>query len=244
MSILFTFFLLFFVISSCDLVQQKEINFHQLDSLIEKGSYQQALSIINNAGATEDSLTTLKLEYRRDRILRWRVFDPLIQRVLRGDTTGVRARCRAITDSVKRFIPARLRWYLAEQHQIEAVLDSLNGNRKGWFNHLDALLKLPSDDINGRMKTAFRLAWYFAEIDSMVTARSYLDKALRGLPKKHLTPAMIDIYTAYMNGVYDSARVRLNRLPEDSLSTYWLQTRRFLNRYGKRLTMKDRFKLW
>ncbi|RMH65762.1 MAG: hypothetical protein D6677_01655 [Calditrichaeota bacterium] len=230
---------------ACQTAPEATVDFNKLDSLILHKDYPAAKMIIEQAYvAPEDTITALKLAHRRDRIERRLFFDPLMQQIRQGDTSGVIQKCEARLRLIKREQPQRWRWYKGEQHRLLAVMDSLSGDEKGWVENWDAFMHLPADGYHQKIRAGLRLSLFFAGKDSMVTARSYLDKALRLLPKKKFSDDLNDIYALYMNGAFDSARHRLNMLPGESLTVFWRQTREFLNQYGDRLNMKDRYKLW
>ncbi len=230
---------------SCDRRPVPEVNFSLLDSLMTHNQLDQADSVIQEGlSRAQDSLTLKKLAHRLRLVDIQKFYRPLYRSLQKGDTAAIRLRVREKTESVKTRDSSGVRWYLFDSWVVRAKLDSLAGRMTGWKEKQSRAMEYPTAYPYRKIDITLNLAVYAMEGKQYVEARAHLDNALRRFPQTDLTAELTPVYLLYMNGHFDRAYRQLTQIPEEELKGRWRKVKIFLQKYRKKLTLEDRFKLW
>ncbi len=220
-------------------------NFSRIDSLIAGGNPGLARGEIERAlKEVADSTDIKKLRHRLRLVDIREFYDPVYKALTNGDTSGIRARVLSKTTAAIKTDSIAARWYLFDANIVGARLDSMRGDWKGWAESLNKALDYPTPSVYQKTDICFLLARHAMERKAYDEGRAFLDRALRGFPKKDFSGELTDIYLLYMNGEFTAAFDGLKGLDEKELPGRWKKVRTFLAKYKDRLTLKDRFKLW
>jgi hypothetical protein len=126
----------------------------------------------------------------------------------------------------------------------KSLLDSVLNKKQAYWNDQKKCLQFPSANTALVRLKYEALGLYLAQQDSLEEARAMFDRSLRKIRLSKLNTAEKKIYFAYMEGHFEECLHALQSFPDNAKDKHWKNLQTFLNRYGKKLTLDERFKLW
>ena len=234
---------LLFLLFSCG---EQPADLKKAEQLTTQGLYNQAERILKTALRENysDTLQYARIQARIKIIRRFRFFQPLdtliaAQRWPQADTVWRRLNS-ALNDSSKRIG----HFYGFDLFHKKSILDSALNREDAYWNDLKKGLPFPTANQQLVRLKYEKLGFYLAERDSLEEARAMFDRSLRIIRISKLAVPQKKAYFFYMEGHFKECLHALQSLPDSAKDKHWENLQTFLKRYGNKLTLYKRFKLW
>jgi hypothetical protein len=218
----------------------------RVDALLENDSLQAAQKILSQllSRFTEDSVQTKRILTRMQRLHHKQYFIPLDSLItsalwLKADTLCLHMEA-ALADSP---LLAKRRLLFDFYHR-KSRIDSALRRENAFWKTIEKSCDQPTrytDLLRDKME---RLAWHYAQTDSVDLARELFDRSFRQERLSQMDSTLRKAYFSYMDGKFKKSLRQLQQIPDSAKDRHWQRLERFLTVYGNRLTLKERFRLW
>jgi len=239
--ILFTTLFLFVVKCS-----EKEADLDLVDSLITSGEYVQAGEILRNfeMQSYSDTLQIKRINQRIRVIERKKYFDSIDHLIKLKNWPEAREMLDNLKYKIGKMNKDKKLFYSFDYYFRLSIVDSAMIGQEKAVNSMEKALEYPTSEHEILWSIYEKLAFYYAEQNKMVIARENLDKALRKTDLNLIAPGLKKVFSYYMNGEFKKAKQLITEIPDSVKDKHWKTTQLFLKKYGDKLTMEERFKLW
>ena len=235
--------LIIFLLMSC---HEPSPDFKKVEQLTAKGLYTQAEAILKTALTKRysDTLHYARILNRIKIIRRLRFFKTLDTLTIVGKWAPASTVWKGLYSALQDSTPKTRRFYGFTLFHYKSLIDSALGLKGAYWSALKRGLRFPT------VKTALarlkyeKLGLYLAGQDSLEEARAMFDRSLRMLRVTKLNAPFNKVYFSYMEGHFEECLHTLISLPDSTKDNHWKRLQTFLNRYGTKLTLDERFKLW
>ncbi len=234
-------YILFLLISCTD-----KIDLKPLDKLILQKKYTEALDIIERMESLSiaDSLIIKKIMHRKILAKKGQLFINMDTLFLQKDTSALKAELIRINTFINTKDSVTARWFYFDYYFHHGLFLELKSDTALWLKNVTMAITFPTSEQVKKNSLFLDIAFYYAQNNHFVTAREWLDKALRSLEIEETVAGLDRVYLEYMNGrflIADSIMAKIDFLDEQS---QWKRVQSFLNLYADSLTMENRFRLW
>ena len=240
--IVYTRIVLILLFFSCS----EDIDLKPIDELIKQKKYVEALETIRDIEnlSISDSLILKRIKHRKVLAKKGQVFLRLDRLFFQKDTLKIKSEMILVKRFIKTTDSVTARWYYFDYYHNKGRYLLLKSNTKAWLNNTIKALEFPSSDEGLKNSLFLDIAFYYAQKNEYVTAREWLDQALRRLNIDKDETGLRQVYWHYMNGKFHSADSILNKIGNFEQKPMWKRVHIFLNLYVDSLTIKNRFRLW
>jgi tetratricopeptide (TPR) repeat protein len=238
-------FVVFFILTfySCG---EEKADLNAVDSLITVGEYLQAGKILHNfeMRSYDDTIQVKRIKARIEMLKRKRLFRLPDKFISERKWQKAEKSLDSLRRSIDRINKTDRGQYLFDYYYRRSIVDSALGDLKRSVNDMESAVEYPTKEHEDLWRIYEKLAFYYAEKEKFVKARENLDKALRKTNFNKIPFELQRVFSYYMNGEFVKARDSLKILPDSVKDKHWKTAERFFNKYGDKLTMEDRFRLW
>ncbi len=243
---LVSFALLFTIcypILSC---REEAPNLKKADRLSAQGLYIQAEEFLRTALSKNyvDTMQYMRIRNRLKIIYRFRFFKPLDTLIAAKKWQQASVEWYRLNNALKDSSEKTMHFYGFDLFHKKSRIDSAMGSKKAYWSAIKKGLQFPSTNTKYIRQKYEELGFYLAEQDSLEEARAMFDRSLRILRVTELSDSLKEIYFSYMEGHFEGCLHLLKSLPDTVKDNHWRNLQFFLDKYGKELTLDERFKLW
>lgn len=225
---------------------EKEANLEKVDSLITIGDYIQAGKILRNfeLQSYSDTIQVKRIKHRIKILNRKKYFNNIDILIENKEWSKSRENLDDLKIKIKKMNIKRMSAYYFDYFFRLSVVDSAHNEQDAVINSMENALEYPTSEHETLLVIYEKLAFYYAENDKMIKARENLDKALRKTDLSTIDPGLQKVFSFYMNGDFLKAKQLIINISDSVKDKHWKTTQLFLEKYGDKLTMEERFKLW
>ena len=216
------------------------------EQLTAQGLYTQAEAILRTA-LTKNYSDTLQYARIRNRIKiihRLRFFETLDTLTTVEKWSQASAVWKDLNSALQDSTEKIRRFYGFTLFHYKSLIDSALGRENAYWNDVRKGLHFPTAKIPLIRLKYEKLGLHLAEQDSLEEAQAMFDRSLRTLRVTKLSAPLKKVYFSYMEGHFEECLHTLKSLPDSTKDNHWKNLQTFLNRYGNKLTLDERFKLW
>jgi len=223
----------------------QEIDYNELNRLIENEQYEMAISkIVKYKDATSNHLELQKLNQLYIFADKSLLFKKIQTRLNSKDTCCIKDDLDLIFSKIQSKDSLSQRWYYFDYYLCQGQYYSLVNDSSKQVRNLLKAVEYPVADLQKKINIFLDLAFHYAELNQFEKAREWLDKALRSFNKNEHKGQLLYAYMAYMNGDYLKADSILIFVPKENKNLNWQRVESFFNLYVHSLSLKNRFRLW
>ncbi len=217
-----------------------------VDRFITQGKLKQASNKIDTIlhRADLDSITIRKLDHRRLLINKQMWFMPLANGLNRKDTSGLYQRIKLSKYSFSIYDTLKKRWFWHDYLSLLSQYYLLKKDSAKWLDYGQKALTYPAQIPMREVARMQDFAFYYARKKKFGKAREWMDRAARSFDKKSFSPALLEVYQAYVDGKYSQAYKYLRRIPSEKKQVHWQRMEQFFKLYKDSLNQKNRYRLW
>ncbi len=226
--------------------EPRHADLKSVDSLLENGSLQKAQKILTRLQFqfADDSVQTKRILTRVQRLHYKQYFIPLDSLIscalwLQADTLCLYMEA-ALDDSPL----VSKRRLLFDFYHRKSLVDSALRREKAYWETIEKSCNQPTRYIALLRDKMERLAWHYAQTDSVDLARELFDRSFRQERLSQMDSTLRKAYFSYMDGKFEKSLKQLQQIPDSLKNSHWQRLERFLTTFGNRLTLKERFRLW
>lgn len=235
--LLFSFLLIFF---SCT---KEKVDFSLIEEAITQNSLEKAERLLNIIDTTQLDSINLKKWKQRSRRISLYSWEKRLQKYANANKGGaLEAELQQFNIFLNKGDKVTQKFAAFYWHKYNALFYALNGDSVHWAQELEKAVSFPVFNMGHKQELQFKLAFFHAEQGAYDKGRIWLDKTLRTIYIATEDSLYQSVYLHYTNGRFNEA---LSILSSDSGSTLqWKMVQEFLEKYGNKLTLKHRYRLW
>ena len=217
-----------------------------VDRFITQGKLKQASDNIDSIlrRSDLDSITIRKLDHRRLLINKQMWFMPLAKGLNSKDTSGLYQRIIVSKYAFSRYDTLKKRWFWHDYLSLLSQYYLLKKDSTKWLDYGQKALAYPAQMPMREVATMQDFAFYYARKKKFEKAREWMDRAARSFDKKSFSPALLEVYQAYVEGKYSLAYKYLKHIPLKKKRIHWQRMELFFKFYKDSLNQKNRYRLW
>lgn len=237
---------IFFVIILTLSCSDKTANLDQVDLQIKQKNYAQAKQLVlaEQQKSFRDTLQYARIKVRLNRIERLIFFQDLENAIFEKNWNKAEElwmnKQAALGNTP---INSKPEHFFSLFHW-RAIIDSAFHNTDSSQAYLQKAIRIPTSQHFLLQHNLEKLAIIYARQDSLTAARRLFDQSLRMMHISQFEPHLRQIYFLYMDGKFNASLDQLQTIPDSIKSVRWKNLQYFLETYGEKLTLDERFKLW
>lgn len=242
MKYLFIFFLLIYLHSCSD----TKPSLKDIDSLIVQHKYQQALQLTQSELKKDfsDTLDYKRLKKRIKTIERKQFFASIEQEIEQDNWQIANTNWKKVYFTFNNSSKSLQKKYGFDLYYLKSSIDSALSDSSAFWQSVKRSLEFNTANHLLQRQRYEKLGIHLASRDSLKEARECFDRSIRKVRSHQLNPALLKVYSAYMEGNFNNCRDELNAIPDSLQNNHWRRLQKFLNLYAAKLTSEERFKLW
>ncbi len=243
-SFIYILFFAFFALLRCSKPQPADLT--HVDRLLKTDSLQTAQHLLTQLQAkyAKDSVQTVRILTRIRRLHQKQFFIPLNSLIQKGFWQEADTLCQQMEAALNDSPSVSRRRLLFDFYHRKSQIDSALKRDDSFWKSIEKSCDQPTRQVALLRDKMERLALHYAQIDSVDLARELFDRSFRQERLSQMDSLLRPVYFSYMDGKFGKSLQRLQQIPDSLKDKHWQRLEGFLRTYGKRLTLKERFRLW